>query len=421
METNGGIGYLTDTNIAVAQVTTDVHSVGPGHKFGYVGPIIPYTFPNDLFTNAGNKYLLFEGAGIGAGQLTLTISQTTAQGTNILAQASAWLDLHDVKDFYERATITNTYIGPTTNWSSVVETVQPATSPALGDDTNLIVLVHGFFVGYWDWINDSEAVFKRLYWAGYHGRFATVKWPCQTGDPLLFDVSELDAYKASAGLTTYLNQLRSRFPGYRLNILAHSQGNAIVSEAIRNQGLQFDTYILTQGAVPASSYDVNAPTNTTLLNAEVGHPTPDWQPMGYHGVYTNLTGSIVNFYNTNDFFLTSGTILGVPVNWEFNQWLKPDADYGSDGTNVWEYVTGAPNMPITDSEVSRAFVARSRTKAVGAQLGLAGVINGSVDLHAQFGFGQASDEHSAEWTRPIQTSRPYYQQVLRSCLMQPAP
>ena len=68
--------------------------------------------------------------------------------------------------------------------------------------------------------------------------------------------------------------------------------------------------------------------------------------------------------------MVTGTKYGVPVNWEYNQGLKPDADFGSDGTNVWEYVTGAPNMPITDSEMSCAFVARSRTKAVGAQAGL---------------------------------------------------
>jgi len=43
-------------------------------------------------------------------------------------------------------------------------------------------------------------------------------------------------------------------------------------------------------------------------------------------------------------------------------------------------------------------------------------------LNAQFGFnGDSVDEHSAQWARPIQTSRPYFQQVLRSCQLQPAP
>jgi hypothetical protein len=419
-ESDGGTKYLTDTNVAALQLST-VYVMGTpviayGTALGTISSTQSYTLPVDGYGNAVFTHFLFEGAGIGEGQLTMTISQNG----NTIAQTSTWLDMHDIKDFYDRAVVTNIISGPSSSWSSAIETEQYASSSALGSDTNLIVFVHGFNVGNWNWLDDSDTVFKRLYWAGFKGHFATVKWPCQTGDPLLFDLSELDAYKASAGVTTYMNQLRSRFPGYRLNILAHSQGNAVVSEAIRNQGLQFDTYILTQGAVAASAYDVNAPTDTTLLNAEVGHPTPDWQPMGYHGVYTNLTGKIISFYNPVDFALQTGSILGVPAaNWRANQFLKPDADYGSDGTNVWEYVTGAPNMPITDSEVSRAFVARSRTDAVGATAGLSGVINSSFNLNAQFGFGTTIDEHSAEWTRPIQTSYLYYSQVLTQ--IQPAP
>jgi hypothetical protein len=39
------------------------------------------------------------------------------------------------------------------------------------------------------------------------------------------------------------------------------------------------------------------------------------------------------------------------------------------------------------------------------------------ECETQFGF----PEHSAQFTRPIQTVRPYYQQLLRSCQLQPAP
>ena len=268
-ESDGGTKYLTDTNVAALQLST-VYVMGTpviayGTALGTISSTQSYTLPVDGYGNAVFTHFLFEGAGIGEGQLTMTISQNG----NTIAQTSTWLDIHDIKDFYDRGVVTNIISGPSSSWSSAIETEQYASASALGSDTNLIVLVHGFNVGNWDWLDDSDTVFKRLYWAGFKGHFATVKWPCQTGDPLLFDLSELDAYKASTGVTTYMNQLRSRFPGYRLNILAHSQGNAVVSEAIRNQGLQFDTYILTQGAVPASSYNVNAPTNTTLLNAEV--------------------------------------------------------------------------------------------------------------------------------------------------------
>ena len=166
--------------------------------------------------------------------------------------------------------------------------------------------------------------------------------------------------------------------------------------------------------MPASSYDANAPIDPDLLNQETYFPTPDWQPMGYHGAFTNLTGRIISFYNPVDFALQTGTTWGLPTNWKQNQTLKPEGPYSSDGIHVWD-----DGMPVTDTEMSRAFAARSRTDAVGATAGLGGVIKSSVDLNAQFQFGRTLDEHSAQWTRPIQTSYLYYKQVLTQ--IQPAP
>ena len=282
----------------------------------------------------------------------------------MICQTGAWLDLHDVKDFYERAVITNNMSGAKSNWTSTIEVVQPSVSSALGSDTNLIVLVHGINVTPQDCLHQGDTMFKRLYWAGYHGQFATVKWPCNLLTPLpspltidVFNLSELQGYKASTALTTYLNGLRSRFPNYRLNILAHSQGNTVVSEAIKN-GLTFDTYILTQGALPDSAYDVNAPTDPDLTGQEVGlKKTPDWQPMGYHGVYTNLPGRIVNFYNTNDPVLKFWII--------DQQDEKPSINYSYDGTNCFYTDFFSYQHLVTDPEEARSMVARSRTLAIG--------------------------------------------------------
>ena len=323
VETNGGIGYLTNTNIAAQQCLAYAHGTSPYNVY-YTGPGAPianvtsessFTFPANYLTNSGNDYFLFEGAGIGKGQLLLTITQNG----NFVAQTGVWLDLHNIKDFYERAVITNNTSVAISNWSSSIEMIQQATSSALVADTNLIVFVHGINVGPWDWLDDSDTVFKRLYWAGFQGKFMTVKWPC-TLTPLLFDSSELYAYKAGPALATYLSHLRARFPGNHLNIFAHSQGNAVVSEAIRNQGAPFDTYLLTQGAMPASAYDMNA-TNDPALTAQEYPPflTPDRQPMGYHGVYTNLPGRIVSFYNPVDYALQTGTTLRIlPI----GRWIK---------------------------------------------------------------------------------------------------
>jgi len=426
-ETNGGTLYLTDTNVfslsgtAWKQISSDY-----GYKYR-VPTTGTLTLPGNWFTNASNKYFLFEGAGIGSGELVMTISQNG----NTIAQTGVWLDLHDVKDFYERAVITNNISGAISNWTSGVEIVQPAVASALGDDTNLIVLVHGFNVGNADWLIESDTVFKRLYRAGYHGRFMTVKWPCEpltlwtaiSENTSIFNNSEIKSYKAGTALKNYLSQLRTRFPNYQLNVLAHSQGNAIMGEAIE-QGAPFDTYILTQGAMPASSYDVNAATDSTLLTAEALVHTPEWKPMGYHGVYTNMTGTIVSFYNPVDFVLGIWKLdqsAGKPDSYA-NHVLFPLAPYYSyDGANGWWHgiIYGLfSSYLVTDPQESRAMISRSRTLPVGRQ-STGGVIDSTIDLNEQFGFFDTTAEHSAEWTRPIQTSLPYYQQVLLQ--IKPAP
>jgi hypothetical protein len=258
-------------------------------------------------------------------------------------------------------------------------------------------------------------VYKRLYWAGYRGKFASLRWPCNLLTPIpfpptvtVFNLSELKAYKAASALTTYLNQLRTRLAGYKLHLLVHSQGNAIVSEAIKQSNIQFDTYILTQGALPASAYDNNAPTLQSLLQYETEpHLTPESQPFGYRNVYSGLAGKIVNFYNPQD------AVLDIWINDQ--QVVKPSAGYHYDLTDIW-YDGNIVGRQVTDSQEARAMVSRSRTLPIG-QSGPPpghGVIVSSVDLNAQFGFGHALGEHSAQWTRAIQTCRGYYVQILLS-------
>jgi hypothetical protein len=410
-EGDGGISYLTNSTVAESLVNQQ--------ELGIVSPYYTYNFPPDFF-DGSNKYFMFEGAGIGEGQFTLTISQNG----NVVAQTSAYIDLHDIKDYFEQDVIQDSMSGAKSNWMSYVEMVQPATASILGGDSNLIVLVHGINVQPWDCVDDAGTVCKRLYWAGFQGKFAEVEWPCNLltpfpspFSPAVFNDSELQGYKASTALTTCLNGLKTRFPNYRLNILAHSQGNAVVSEAIKN-GAPFDTYILTQGAMPDSAYDVNAATDSNLLGLS---PSPEWQPMGYRGIYTNLTGRIVNFFNPND-----------PV---LDWWVTDQIDFkpsvyfsGSsyyyDGTNsYYDPIIGSTYL-VTDPEESRAEVSRSRTLPIG-QSGPAsahGVMQSAIDLHANFGFYNAFPaDHSAQWTWPIQTTRSYFQQVLRSCQIIPAP
>jgi hypothetical protein len=69
---------------------------------------------------------------------------------------------------------------------------------------------------------------------------------------------------------------------------------------------------------------------------------------------------------------------------------------------------------VTDKHEIRAIVARSRTKAVGAEGAVQGTFRDTVDLSARFGFGNTRPEHSAQFDRPIHTAKGYWDEVLRT-------
>ena len=125
---------------------------------------------------------------------------------------------------------------------------------------------------------------------------------------------------------------------------------------------------------------------------------------------------MVNFYNTNDFALATGTFAGHSVNWEGNQIsYKPDQGFGyhSDATNAYKNT-----VLVTDPRQVMSFVARPRSKAVGALPNVGGVIASAeqVDLKGNFGFDAGKNEHSAEFNWNIHQTRTFYESLLNSLL-----
>jgi hypothetical protein len=427
VETNGGTLYLSDTDVAGVELQRDYGLLRM--KYPTIAPTNTFTLPANLFTNAGNKYFLFEGAGIGEGQLTLTISQ----GSNVLAQTSMWLDLHDVKDFYEQAYATNVTSGkPPSSLVSQFSVIKTA-SVAPDETKQVIVFVHGINNTVSSYESTSRTIFKRLRQSGYRGRFASFRWPCaylpwNTANPFQYNLGEFYAFKSATALKNYLSYLRNRpdLAGYAIDLYAHSQGNVVASEAVL-QGAPFDNYILAQGAFPAHCYDTNAPFLQKLLDAETNSVNAVQTPFypvngGYHGYCSTIHGNLLDFYNTNDFALATGTTLGLQTNWEEDQRAqKPEAFLGGP-SYVYDpatfitkgYYTFGSSYTVTDLQEIKALVARSRSKAVGAQGGLHGAISGSVDLFGTFGFGLTRSEHSAQFDRPIQTSKSYWDEVVRT-------
>ena len=51
---------------------------------------------------------------------------------------------------------------------------------------------------------------------------------------------------------------------------------------------------------------------------------------GYDMCFANLPGTVINYFNTEDYALAKGSIASYPVNWEANQLgLKPQSFMGA--------------------------------------------------------------------------------------------
>ncbi|HEV2208587.1 MAG TPA: LamG-like jellyroll fold domain-containing protein [Verrucomicrobiae bacterium] len=443
-ETNGGTRYLTDTNIAAQQIAENNSPIGE------VSPTNTLTLPANAFRDGVNKCFLFEAGAAGSGQLTLTIIRG---GTNDIAQTSAWFDFHNITDFYEQALVTNVL----QDWPSMVETNLASGFTVLsyaklnpGDTKQLAVFVHGWRMGVWDWYNFSETMFKRLWWQGYQGQFAALRWPTRNANTELFpqmgyityNRSEHIAFKSGTGAAAYLNDLRNRFPDYTISGCAHSMGGIVMMESLKElvgTGQQpVDNCVLMQAAVPAQCFDTNAPSFQMFTNTENVVPTPDIYRDYARGITNALRpgGKIANFFNPDDFALWT---------WQLNQafyvanllgngvtTMKPNAFFGysTDGTNstlstnVWNqsfyaiiyggYYGNEPTRAVTDPLELMPFVARPRSLAVGAQPNVYGQIQGQqLDLENQLGFGAEISDHSGEFNRNIQEPPiwPFYSEL----------
>jgi hypothetical protein len=298
-------------------------------------------------------------------------------------------------------------------------------------------------------------MFKRLYWEGYRGLFAAFRWPSPVFSLLGTDTNEISylgfntgeyiSWHSGAALKGYLDSLTNRFPGYNINLAAHSLGNAAANEAIR-EGAQVNNYALMQAAISAEAFDGD---NTNLIYdylAATATNSPDANTLGgYNNCATNGTRR-VNFYNDDDYALFMGPLQG----WEGNQLrYKPDVFtfpggdtyiYSFDGTNCFfgDYYLGTTLQyrTITEDFEKKAYVARSRTKAIGAA-GLkyapfalaSGSISNNISLQDSTlgfvggaAFGATRPDHSGEFTKQIQNLGPFYKELLNDgFLITPAP
>jgi pimeloyl-ACP methyl ester carboxylesterase len=349
-DADGGMGYLTNSSTAGSQIDSlycpYIGRLGPGSSL----QLNASTFANHW---AGNHFI-WCGVSSGTGGLNLTIADGSG---NVLGQTTAYIQIVDIKQMYERWSVGDRPNYAPTNVAQCVGEDLPSPyipfryTPPQDTNTPYILFVHGWNMTTEDKDRFAEAAFKRLYWQGYHGRFGVFRWPTEYGftGTLLqlatssakdnFDRSEYTAWRSATGLLNKLNDLNAEYPGH-VYLLAHSMGNVVAGEALRLAGNSrvVNTYVASQAAVSAHTYDTN------IANYSFNYPpwrsqavTPNIYGNWLSGNYGGGAGRVVNFYNTNDYALQRSV-------WQLNQLLKPDQAVAMNG--LWDYsYLGPANDP----------------------------------------------------------------------------
>jgi len=236
-----------------------------------------------------------------------------------------------------------------TKWNADIKTnyCQVQTNVAYAADTNKYLLyVHGWNIADEEKMCDGKTVFKRLWWQGYTNGYGTFDWPTLYGvkewklflpvSPwrMNFDDSEMIAWLSATALSKLMEDLN---PSGELRVLAHSQGNTVVGEALRKyDGKQkIHAYIAAQAAIGGSLYSSQPdpheefnwfyPLNTPNIMAY----WPNGTNNGAEPYFVTNSSKVVNmcnYYNLNDFALHTA--------WERNNRWKPDDAIG------WGYAYG---------------------------------------------------------------------------------
>lgn len=196
----------------------------------------------------------------GTGDLVLTAK---VDGVAI-SQKAVRIRIQPILNFYERWSVLDPgFPNPPKALPSSPEGF--AYTPQAAPDEPYLLFVHGFNLGDWEKERFAQTAYKRLWWSGYKGRFGVYDWLCSLS-ALDFDRSEYNAWLSGAGLKELLVREYNYHPHGGVYLFAHSQGNVVVGEALREAGLDSSiprgfvkAYIASQAALSASYYQADVP------------------------------------------------------------------------------------------------------------------------------------------------------------------
>jgi len=387
---------------------------------------------------------IFEGVTEGSGELELTVKIDDV----VLAQSSVTLNLHDIKWFYDRFALQGV---SGTSWRAQVGNAATPLSLAaytsISPSSDYLLFVHGWNMLPHEKYRWAETIFKRLWWQGYTGKVGAFEWPCLEfspmpdviTDPTNFSDSEFVAWQSAEALKKLLTELGGT---YQLSVLAHSQGNVVMGEALKKYpGPQLKAYIASQAAISANVYDNgnNLAEPSWFLIFENHFPNvyshfssglnPD---VPYFTGNSAKVGKSLNYFNVKDYALTG-------MRWELNNAIKPfhDFDYADKDGNPYQFNQAGGDKffrtdMITDSNGDASFedvdldigndrdkysifsyIAESKVMALGTQAVSSGLALNR-DL-TDWNFGDGHYSHSRQFRSNIVSEKAYWEQVIKDC------
>jgi hypothetical protein len=320
-----------------------------------VGDMVLYS-PFDSDSRSERPQFLFEAFGQPAKTtLSFTVTVTYPRSSDSAEVRSTSrthtldLDLRSIESFYTRTQVPYqepdgiderfVVVSPDgvmphlSDASSPRNTATTAESPFLGGPET-VVLVHG-----WNMTDGTqtsgprtdskktfaETSFKRLYWQGFRGSFISFEWPTFSGVDS-YSASEYQAYRSGRALMHFLEARQAAGPAH---LLAHSMGNVVAAEALRQwatdgrAGVLVANYVAMQGAISAGAYGDDAqdgtdePSNTDLYRHwSTGVSIEGSGERRYLMQDTGeAAGKWINLYNPEDY--------ATSVLWRANNTRKP--------------------------------------------------------------------------------------------------
>jgi len=374
--------------------------------------------------DGGGYCFIFDVSTAGRDSLVASI---LVDGEPVTVSEPVAMDLRHVKTFYQRTTMT---------WPEDVKppweyTTEQPPVPELRwrvdpqgydfeagwyETDDVVVWIYGWLKsgeGLYEMATTQagETVFKRLWHRGFRGRLIFFHWP--TVKPSLaygLLESEYRAYKSAPALLDFMSTLPK---GKRVHVTAHSLGCVLLTEALK-EGLEVEEALLQVGAIPAGAYD----TRPVLILPDMADVITPVTPEegGYMGYVDNTKTPAYSMYNFADV-----TFFG----WNIAQkQLKPTSKKGG-YRYAWDskappgerarlyYRTGMFSSDyrlVTDHHEIMAFIAKSKTHALGAETRVKGHIRRVFDL-ARTPF-QFHTGHVVGWTRSAHETTQFYNLLL---------